>query len=355
MPSADVAERVFALAEVGIAHRDHAHAQLRGNAQGAERRSGGSRAPNGALSCRVRFWRMPTTKKASRCRSMTRRSTNSRSNTRPNSAQRTLSAKLTHSLAVLGMYVALFVLCGFYIYHRDPRIVDDLSRLATLLSLVVVTVTLIVITSNDWRAETVPLMLFGMTVAIAYEQEIALLLSAAVTLVSVVALGHGLADAVVLLAATAGAILLLGRVRSRSKLLSVGFWSAGVVALTTLGVGTLEGEPIAVTLIAAAYLSLWAVIAGSLMTCLLPMVEKVFNVQTDLSLHRAGRPGAPAVAGADSPCAGHLQPLDHRRVAGRVGGRGDRRPRAAGARGRVFSRHRQDAQAGLLRRKPGPG
>jgi cyclic-di-AMP phosphodiesterase PgpH len=208
-------------------------------------------------------------------------------------AHRTLSAKLSHSLAVLGMYMALFILCGFYIYHRDPRIVDDLSRLATLLSLVVVTVTLIVITSNDWRAETVPLMLFGMTVAIAYEQEIALLLSAAVTLVSVVALGYGLSDAIVLLAATAGAILLLGRVRGRSKLLSVGFFAAAVAALTSIGVGTLEGEPFMVALKMAGLLSLWAMIAGSLMTCLLPMVEKVFNVQTDLSLIALGDPAHP--------------------------------------------------------------
>ena len=157
-----------------------------------------------------------------------------------------------------------------------------------------VTVTLIVITSNDWRAEMIPLMLFGMTVAIAYEQEIALLLSAAVTLISVVALGHGLADAVVLLAATAGAILLLGRVRSRSKLLSVGFLAAGVAALTTLGVGTLEGEPIAAHAEnGRVCCALWAVIAGSLMTCLLPMVEKVFNVQTDLSLIELGDPAHP--------------------------------------------------------------
>jgi cyclic-di-AMP phosphodiesterase PgpH len=156
-----------------------------------------------------------------------------------------------------------------------------------------VSVTLIVFTSNEYRAETVPLMLFGMTVAIAYEQEIALLLSAAVTLIGVIALGHGLSDAVVLLAATAGAILLLGRVRSRSKLLSVGIVAAGVAALTTLGIGTLEGEPLTLTLKTAALLALWAVIAGSLMTCLLPMVEKVFNVQTDLSLIELGDPAHP--------------------------------------------------------------
>jgi putative nucleotidyltransferase with HDIG domain len=207
--------------------------------------------------------------------------------------QQPLFAKFNRSLAVFGMYVALFVLCGFYIYHRDPRIVDDLSRLATLLALVVVTVSLMWITGNDWRAEMISLMLFGMTVAIAYEQEIALLLSAAVTLISAVALGYGLADAIVMLAATAGAILLLGRVRSRSKLVTVGFLAAGVAALTTIGVGTLEGLPLWLTMKTAGLLAIWAAIAGSLMSCLLPMVEKLFNVQTDLSLIELGDPAHP--------------------------------------------------------------
>lgn len=206
---------------------------------------------------------------------------------------RPLWAKATRSLAVLGMYIALYVLCGFYIYHRDPRIVDDLGRLATLLALVVVSVTLIVVTSNASRAEMIPIMLFGMTVAIAYKQEIALLLSASVTLISAVALGYGLEMSVVMLAATAGAILLLERVRNRLKLLSVGFLAAGVAALTTIGVGTLEGMPLLTSVKIAAPLVIWAVIAGSLMTCLLPIVERVFNVQTDLSLIELGDPAHP--------------------------------------------------------------
>jgi cyclic-di-AMP phosphodiesterase PgpH len=209
-------------------------------------------------------------------------------------AQRPFSAKVGRSLAMFGMYVALYVLCGYYIFRREPRIIDDLGRFATLLILVVVTISLIILTSHDdWRAELIPLMLFGMTLAIAYQQEIALLLSAAITLISVTALGHTLSDAVVLLATTAGAILLLGRVRSRSKLLTVGFVVAGVAALTNIGVGALEGEPIWVTLKTAVLWAVWAVIAGSLMTCLLPLVEKMFKVQTDLSLIELGDPAHP--------------------------------------------------------------
>jgi len=209
-------------------------------------------------------------------------------------AQRPLSAKISRSLAVFGMYIALYILCGYYVYRREPAIIDDLRRLTTLLALVVITLALMKVSSHDmWRAELVPLMLFGMMLAIAYQQEIALLLSAALTLISVVALGHGLADAIVLMAAAAGAILPVGRVRSRSKLLTVGFVAASVAALTTIGVGTLEGEPLWLTLRTAAVWALWAIIAGSLMTCLLPFVERMFNVQTDLSLIELGDPAHP--------------------------------------------------------------
>jgi cyclic-di-AMP phosphodiesterase PgpH len=209
-------------------------------------------------------------------------------------AERPVAARIAHSLAVFGMYLALYTLCGFYIYYREPRIGNDLSRLATLLMLVVLTVTLMVIASrDDWRAEVVPLLLFGMTIAIAYGQELALLLAAAITLVGVEAISPNLGNAIVLLATTAGAILLLRRVRSRSKLLTVGFVAAGVAVFTTLGIGTMAGQPAVPVIKSALMCGLWAIIAGSLMTCLLPIVERIFGVQTDLSLIELGDPAHP--------------------------------------------------------------
>lgn len=209
-------------------------------------------------------------------------------------AELTWQQKLARSVAVFGMYLALYTLCGFYIYKMELRLLSDLSRFIGVMVAVVLAVLLMYLTFRYHRqAEVIPLLLFGMTMAVAYSQPLALLLSTAVTLVGVVSIGTGLHEAVVLMATTAGAIIVLDSVRTRSKLLSVGFAAAAVAFFTNLGVGTLEGDPFPPTLKVAAWLALWAVIAGSLMTCILPLVEKLYSVQTDLSLLELGDPAHP--------------------------------------------------------------
>ena len=221
-------------------------------------------------------------------------------------------ARLGHSLASLGLYIAMYILCGCYVYYREPRLLESVRRLATLLAMVVLTIILCRVTSeNSLRAEMVPLILFGMTMAIAYEQEMALLLSAAVALVVTLALGQGMAQFVMLSASVASSILLLGRIRSRTKLINVGLVVAAVSFLTSLGVCTIDeqafGAPsffpaapafIAEHLVPTQYLrsllagAAWAaacsVMAGVLMTGMLPFVERAFDVQTDLKLLELG-------------------------------------------------------------------
>jgi len=219
--------------------------------------------------------------------------------------------RLARSLAMVGMYLGLAILCGFYVYHRRPELLTDFRRYATLLSAIVVTMGLgTVLSDGTWRAELIPLLLFGMTAAIAYEKELALLLAAALALAMSFSLDQGLAQFVILVSSVAAAILMLRRIRSRTKLIYVGAFAGLVVMLTTFGVGTLMGQAFGATgqaltwtnqhlttLRESFFLSLamgavWsgfcALMAGVFMTGLLPFIERVFDVQTDISLLELG-------------------------------------------------------------------
>lgn len=218
---------------------------------------------------------------------------------------------LGHAASTVGMYFALYILCGVYVFFHQPRLLLDLQRLGSMLALVVVVVVLCWSAAADsWRAEIVPLMLFGMTVALAYDRDLALLLSAVVALAVVLSLGQGLAEFVLLVATVSSAILMLGRVRSRTKIIYVGLGAGLVALLTTVGVGTLVAQsfgpsnlvlmaagadlpsfgmafPLSL-LIGAAWNGFCALLAAFLMTGLLPFVERLFEVQTDLSLLELG-------------------------------------------------------------------
>jgi putative nucleotidyltransferase with HDIG domain len=149
-----------------------------------------------------------------------------------------------------------------------------------------------------------------MSLAIAYDKELALLLSASVALVVAFSLEQGLAEFVILTSSVAAAILCLGRIRSRTRLIYVSLFTGGVVMLTAIGVGTLAGQAFGATsvginavvdipatdqisfgerlLLGAGWFGLCSLIAGLLMTGLLPFMERLFDVQTDISLLELG-------------------------------------------------------------------
>jgi putative nucleotidyltransferase with HDIG domain len=153
----------------------------------------------------------------------------------------------------------------------------------------VVTVGIATIASRDnFRAELLPIVVFGMTFSIAFHREFALLFSAVVTVIVVVATGQGLGQFMILYAAAASAILLVGGVRNRRKLIYVGLAVGVVATLTTIGVETLAAQPFAAVWPDALYNGLFAVFAGVLMLGLLPFIESLFGVQTELSLLELG-------------------------------------------------------------------
>lgn len=205
-------------------------------------------------------------------------------------AGRSTADQLTRGAAITLMILTLFGLCAVYLYDRERRLMVSLRRLGTLLFLLVVTVILACWASDDARrAEIIPLLLFGQTLAIAYGRELALLLSGVAGLIIVVALGQGMAGLLVLVGITAVSILQLARIRNRTKLIYVGFTSGVAAFLLSLVVTTFQDQPMGIATVSeAARVALWTFAAGFLMTGLLPFIESLFGVLTDISLLELG-------------------------------------------------------------------
>jgi putative nucleotidyltransferase with HDIG domain len=228
-------------------------------------------------------------------------------------AKTTLGDKIAHSLANVGMYIAMLTLCGIHIYWRRPELLTNLRSFSIVLFSAVITAVAV-----EWiahwdrvRVEIVPLLLFGMTIAIAYDEELALLLSAAISLIAAFSLEQGLPEFVILVAGVASSILFVGRIRSRTRLIYAGAVTGGIVLLTTMGVSTLSGQTFGASQledpnlgadgivlgsplwlyrlsVGAAWYGFCSLVAGVLMTGLLPFIERLFDVQTDISLLELG-------------------------------------------------------------------
>lgn len=197
---------------------------------------------------------------------------------------------VSRTVASFGLIAALFGLTGFYVVYREPKMLRSRNRFATMLLLVVATVGLTRWLSNDpWRAELIPPLLLGMTVAIAYSHELALLLTAGICLVTVMGTGHELESMFVMIGTVSTALLFMTRIRSRSKLIKIGIVAGVAAFLLTLGVGILDEQPLAKPLWSRSLQNgFWALATGFLITGLLPFIEKRFGVLTDISLLEIG-------------------------------------------------------------------
>ena len=221
--------------------------------------------------------------------------------------------QVTRVIAYGGMLAAIYLLCGSYIYFvDDKRIVMERWRLAKLLTLFVASVTLGYFAAReDWRCELIPLVLASIISAVVYGRELAMILLAAACVSLTLFLGGSVSEIVGMAAACTTCILLLDRIRSRTHLLYVGGISAIVTFATIVGVGIVAGtsltsgpnlgtelEPvyqgpifhdvIAALLSKATWAGICILGSAAAMTGLLPLVEKAFGVQTDLSLLELG-------------------------------------------------------------------
>ena len=143
------------------------------------------------------------------------------------------------------------------------------------------------LTGADW--EVLPLMLFAMLISIVYSWELATILSTFLTIVIVCGNVGSINPLIVLLGTCVATAVQLGRLRSRRKLVIVGILSGLAAFFLTVTTG-IQGDhaPGKLLFMDASINFLWALLAGLLMTGVLPFIERRFGILTDMSLLELG-------------------------------------------------------------------
>ncbi len=202
-------------------------------------------------------------------------------------AQMGWTSRLVYSLIFLGLFVCAFGLIAGYLWHRDRQLVTKLRAFSGLVFAFAVVFCMMWFSAMDMRSrlEIIPLVLFAMTVALAWHVELAIFLAALVSLVFTLAHGFDLSEFVVLAAAGCVSAMFCRSIRSRTKSVYIGLITAATVFPVTLCSELLLVPHFTSDMLVD---GLWyaggAGAAGLLMTALLPFLERWFGIQTDISL-----------------------------------------------------------------------
>ena len=146
----------------------------------------------------------------------------------------------------------------------------------------------------EW--EILPLTLFVMFISVVYSWELATVLSIFLTIVIVGGSGSDIELFVILLGTSVATAVQLGRLRSREKLVIVSAIAGIAAFFLTVALGVQGNRLLDQHLFVDAALNLvWVLMAGLLMTGILPFVERQFGILTDMSLRELGDVSHPLI------------------------------------------------------------
>ena len=206
-------------------------------------------------------------------------------------AQRTTTETALRLGLIATLLSVLAVVNAVHIARSEPRLIERLPRLLVYLTTVVVAVLLARRLSLDpWRAEIIPLVTVAIVFSIAYNQVLATALALTLCVLVTLATTVSLPQMITLMAVTTAAVLMVGRVRSRTTLVTVGFVAGAVHLFVSLAMRVLASQmPVELAIdqsviLTAVLGSVWCILAGYLVSGTLPLVERLFGVVTDISL-----------------------------------------------------------------------
>lgn len=186
----------------------------------------------------------------------------------------------------IGLWVYFFAYC--------PRLVRNPMRGMAITALLLLCLAASVSSSLLWPdfiigSLTFPTLFAATVLAIAYDQRFALAMGVVLSMLVVIILKLPLATTLIVIVGVAAGVMQLREIRSRSKLVIVGTYAGLAMGITAAVVGlavkpVLTGGVIQTVLIDALAAITSGFFTGLLVQGALPLIEKVFNVTTAMTL-----------------------------------------------------------------------
>ena len=193
--------------------------------------------------------------------------------------------RLHRGIALFLIFSLLTLLVVLYVSRFQTSLGQSLPMICGVCVLSLVTLGLALFLSlPPWHAVFLPMTITAMILTLAYNPQFALLLSFSLAFAMAVVLGARVDQLLVQMGGLAAVILLLRHVRTRTQLVQVASGAGLAYLAMTVATGLLTGQTWQLIFADALRHFLWGSLAGFLLTGLLPLVERCFNISTDISL-----------------------------------------------------------------------
>lgn len=196
-----------------------------------------------------------------------------------------LERRVLDALGLIVITMALLAVTGLYLYNHEREVIEDKRRLAILCGLFLFTLGAArMVQIEPYRASFLPVAVTAFLLAVAYNRMFAHVVTFSLALLFALQRREPMEFFVVMVGGTSVGIIMLDSVRTRTKLITVGFCSAMSFSVLTIAMGLLMQQPWTLVAEDVARRFGCGMIAGFLVSGSLPFIESLFGIVTDISL-----------------------------------------------------------------------
>lgn len=198
--------------------------------------------------------------------------------------------RICRTIAVFLVFTLLALLVVLYVIRFQQGLASSPHKVVGVCTVVLLTLVIGLFLCHEvcWHVVLIPLTVTALILTVAYNPPFALLMSLSLSLAMIVMLDGSLNDLLVAMGGQATAILTLGNIRTRTRLVKVGSIAGVAYLAMTLATELYTNQTWDLIVSDSCWALVWGALAGFIVSGALPLVERSFAVVTDVSLLELG-------------------------------------------------------------------